>query len=195
MKHDEAGRSLTLYEIETGLLSMLEAREEATTDEERAAAEAVIRAYVTEEVRKVDNIRGFIRSALAVVGAAKDEAARQADRARVWQNKIDRLKAFVLAVMLETDTTRLDGRTGTLLVKGNGGLAPLIVNEEILPDEWFEYTIKIPGTEYLKLAASLSPVARSTTRLPRGADIREALALIEVPGARLEDRGKHLEVK
>lgn len=191
-------RGLTLYEIEQGLAEMMEVREAAETDEERATAEAVILAYVAAEVGKVDGIRGYIRNAEVAVAAAKDEAERQRARAQVWENRVARLKEFCLAVMVEQGATRLDGRTGSLHVQNNGGVLPLEISDvKAVPDECLAMTIKITWATWLRLRTlEQFPVLNIPAPEPDNALIRAAIAESGgIPGAHLGERGKHLRVK
>jgi len=131
---------LSLWDIETGLLDLLAAREEADTPEAIEAVEQALAEYASREVAKVDNIRGFIRHCEMVAAAARQEAADQAARARMWEGRRDRVKAMVQTVMEATGQKRIEGRTGSLLMKGNGGLAPLVVtNPDQVPDECCKY--------------------------------------------------------
>ena len=196
VRETEDGRGLTLYEIEQGLGAMMDARDEAQTDEERAACEAIILAYVSEEVRKVDNIRAYIRNAEIAVEAAQEEAQRQMARAHAWKKKIMRLKDFIAMVMHAGQLKKLEGRTGTILLKGNGGMQPLTVDEEFLPDQYCEYTVRMTSAHYKFLEPVLAGVTIGVSRTPNNAAIRAALASSQdVPGARLEERGTHVEVK
>ncbi len=219
---------LSLFQLETELGELLAYREsEELTEEERATADGLIKAYVEREVRKVDGVRAYLRHCEVMAGAAKEEARRQSDRGRIWQGRYDRLKQHVQVVMETFGLKRLEGNTGSLVVKGNGGRQPVTVTDPVLvPDEMCEFAGTIPGPVWRK-ALEESAWLRgfwnagnlpTLMRTPRLSAIAEALAkpceqcegriavrdLCEVcggsghqgvPGARLEPRGAHLEVK
>jgi hypothetical protein len=195
---------LTLWEIETGLLELLEAREEAQTPEAIAAVEQALAEYVTREVEKVDNIRGLIRHCEMVATAARQEARDQAERARVWEARRDRVKQLAQNVMEAHGRKRLEGRTGSLQVTGNGGVEPLVISDPAqVPEECCKYVGWIRGDEWMTMLEILTDADWSLEhfegKLERVVDNdRTRKAIAEqggVPGATLGERGKHLEVK
>jgi hypothetical protein len=212
MKNEEDGRSLTLYEIERELMELLVAQEEPGTPEgSQQQLQSAILTYVAEEIRKVDGIRAYIRSAEVMVAAAKEEANRLTTRAHVWQNRIDRLKQFCLRVMVDSGQKCLEGRTGTLTVAGNGGLAPLIIGKDAdVPEEFCDYTGTISGEVWMLLIGAYNVAMERDVqgftstiddpgvrmeRIPATDRIRERLKSGPVDWATLAERGIHLGVK
>lgn len=217
---------LSLFQIEHELVELIEFRESAETDEERKAADAQIQVYVEKEVRKVDNIRSYLRHCDVMATAAKEESRLQADRAKAWTGRMDRLKASVLGIMQMIGEKKLEGRTGTLSVRGNGGQQALtITDESLVPDEFCDMTLIVPASIW-KRDRTLASIAG--TRSVKNDLVRKALSepcpvckgekaifppvdwkdqtqikcpgcsgegTRRVPGARLEPRGSHLEVK
>src|SRR5882757_1557114 len=128
---------LSLFSIESGLHELFDAWQNAETPEQLEAAEVAIRACAEAEVRKVDNIRRYWRACDQMAAAAKHEAATQTERARLWESRRDRLKAVVYAVMDQFGLKKLEGQTGQLLLKGNGGKQAVEIHDELLvPDEF-----------------------------------------------------------
>lgn len=220
------GRSLSLYEIESELAEIMAARDEAQDDAERAAGDTAIAAYVEAQVKQVDGIRAYIKHAEFMAAGAKTEAETQAKRAKTWMARADRLKSFALDVMQRFGIKRLEGRTGTLSVAGNGGRQPVTITDEtMVPDEFCEYTGTLPAKVWRTLQSVNDEASDHLVRMTRSvrlAAISEALArpctkcggstvggfdpnaVCErcggssqegVPGARLEARGFHLNVK
>lgn len=199
--------SLSLYEIERELAELLAAREEATEPEQCTELENAIRLYVEGQVRKVDGVRAYVRNCEAMAAAAKEEAERQAERARVWTEKGKRFKQFILDVMQAFGLKKLEGRTGTLTVCSNGGKQPVTITDETLvPDEYCSYTLTFTGAEFAELLRDMKNESESfglkagalaaTARRKADEDrMREALQAGPVAGARLEPRGVHLRVK
>lgn len=148
---------LSLYEIESQLADLVVFREEAAAEhaaapegslERRekqdalAAIDNAIREYLQAELRKVDGVRSFWRHAELMRDAARAEAAAQTARAEVWGARLDRLKTMCQLVMEAMPwpagkTKKLEGRTGSLILKGNGGRQAVeITNEALIPDEY-----------------------------------------------------------
>lgn len=141
---------LSLYQIESELAELVEFRESCETDEERKVADTQILAYVEREVRKVDGIRSYLKHCEMMAAAAKEEATLQSGRARAWQNRVDGLKDAVLGVMQLRELKKLEGRTGFLMVKGNGGLQKLdITDETLVPPQYCEVTVTMSVADWL----------------------------------------------
>jgi hypothetical protein len=130
---------------------------------------------------------------------------------------------------------RLEGHTGTLRIKGNGGVEPLVLdNPPLIPDDYCVWQGQISAAQFRQFSLELmtDPITKLERR-PSNALIREGLAedcprcdgngVFEgsgfngqwdygmmpedpcnacggsgkrgVPGAHLEPRGRHVEVK
>ena len=150
MSRAGAGQSvyLSLFAIETVLLDLIMLREEMLeSSEDVAAVDEQITAYIRQEVVKVDNIRAFWRHCELMRDAAKAEAETQAQRAKAWASRLDRLKETCRSVM-ETipfptgKPRKLEGRTGSLLLKANGGKQAVEISDEsMVPDELCTITV------------------------------------------------------
>lgn len=203
MSTEVSERKLSLFEIEQSLALLMQDRDEVTDPDEIAAIDAAIRDYVGQEIRKVDGIRAYIRHSETQAAAAVEEARRANAIASVHLARIDRLKAACLTAMQEAGAKRLDGKAGYLIVKGNGGLAPLKIQEDILPDEMRDVNVRMPMNLWQEichqmpgdLLLPLTELKQSESYQPSNGRIREALKAGTVPGAYLEERGSHLEVK
>ncbi len=192
--------AMGLFDIERTLHEMVDIWQEAQTPEAIEEAEQAIRVYIEAEVRKVDNIRKYVRFCDAQSAAAKAEAALQRSRQAVWEARADRLKQFVYDVMQSFRVKKLEGNTGSLAIKGNGGKLPLsIVSETLVPDDFCDVTITmtVPAWRALVTRANVEAVqGAKVTRAISNDRIRAALEAGEgVPGARLGERGSHLEVR
>lgn len=188
--------NLSLYHIEQDLAELMAAREEelqAINEGTRkdadglAAIDQAIKEYAAREVAKVDGIRGYLRWAKVQIEAAEEEAEKQAARAKQLKAGVERLKQFVVSVMQDAGKKSIEGKTGKLLVKGNGGLEPLVISDEsLIPDDlcWVEGRIRKDLWEAIRdsdifnefpcvgLISSLFQL----TRAPSSTLIREALA-------------------
>lgn len=199
----DTAASLTLFDIERALVDLLSEYEECQNDDERTNVQNAIEAYVAAEVEKVDGVRAYLRHSEIMAAAAQQEAERFRERAKAWQSRADRLKDACLRIMSGAGKKKLEGRTGALLVKGNGGLAPLVITDEtMIPEECVVYTGKIAGPLWLRTLKQCpwmeAEFAGSSVQMKREVNnglVREALAKGPVAGAFLTDREKHLEVK
>jgi hypothetical protein len=174
---------LSLYQIESDLANLIEMREQTLDalrvaesegdlpgtierlDEETAAIDNTIREYVTAEIRKVDNIRAFWRHCELMRDAAKEEAKIQSDRSRAWGARLDRLKETCRAVMEtipfpDKKPKKLEGRTGALYLKANGGKQAVEVTDEALvPDELCTVTVTMRGDRWRALEETAREIA------------------------------------
>ncbi len=177
---------LSLFGIESGLHELFDAWQSAETPEEVEAAEVAIRACAEAEVREVDNIRRYWRACDQMAAAAKHEAATQTERARLWESRRERLKAVVYAVMDQFKLKKIEGQTGSLLMKSNGGKQAVeVYDESLVPDEYCTVTVTMPvkiwnATVALQRApksegAELHPSVKVSPRAPANSLIAEAL--------------------
>lgn len=202
--------NLTLWEIEKGIVELFDARDEADTPEAQRACEQAIAEYFAREVSKVDAIRGLYKHFDALAVAARQEARDIATRAQIFERRCDSIKEMAKVVMEANGLTRLEGRSGRLLLKGNGGLQPLEVTDPAqVPDEcckmvgWLGADMWAELIRFYEMTENgQQPVffeAGVDYKLERVVDNDRTRTVIEqeggVPGARLGERGKHVEVK
>lgn len=214
---------LTLWKIEDDLQALIEKREELlavsqSSDCDVAALEMVenqIRLYVAAEVRKVDGIRGYWRMCEELAGAARREAATLTERARAWEGRHEHLKSLLVSVLSEFEwkagkPKKLEGNTGSISLKGNGGLMPLnVYDESLLPDELRTVTVEMSVKEWGWLVglaaedcADCEPfTARVVSNFPNNGAIRAALdercracgGCGKLPGLNCSKGPQHLE--
>jgi len=165
------------------------------------AAEVAIRACAEAEVRKVDGIRRYWRLCDQMEAAAKFEAETQRNRAQMWDARRARLKALVYDVMTAFHLKKLEGQTGTLSMKGNGGRQAVeIQNPDLVPSEYMRVTVDMAGPVWEEIVKGMGQqwikenVGRTST-VPSLSLIGEALEKDAVAGCRLLDRGHHVEVR
>lgn len=150
---------LSLWNIEAELANLLDLREEmAERGEDLTHMDVAIREYVAREVRKVDNIRGYLKHCEMMAGAAKAERDLQATHYQQWLGRMDRLMEacqFVMEAMSWQNgkSRRLDGKTGSLLLKTNGGAQAVVITKpELIPEELVQYEGRISGEAWAALA-------------------------------------------
>lgn len=140
-----ATKNLSLFQLESELVELMDFATEAQSEEERAAADGLIATYLEKRVDKVDAIRSFIRWNEMMALCARDEATEQTNRAKILENRAQRLKDACLAVMIAFDEKRLTGRTGELRLHKNPPSIE-ITNEDLLDSSLRNVTVKMPGT-------------------------------------------------
>ena len=224
-----ADKSLTLWTIEDSLLQLVAAREDAAADMEISEDErrdrlqvidTALADYIRQEITKVDNVRSYLMHCKLMADAARAERAAMEARVRIWEARESRLKGICISALDAADKKRVEGKTGSLSVRGNGGLQPLVVDQpEMVPDEvcvWVG-TVGPAVWKRIQMLAITDP-ATKLERQPSNAAIREALGkpcpecgalpapsdacqtcggtgTMGVPGAHLEPRGRCLVVK
>lgn len=217
---------LGLFQINQELAELLALRSDmlaADPPEDVSAIDGQIIAYFQKEVAKADNIIPFWRHLETQAATARAEAARLQAYAADLDGQLDHLKLRVKEVMVQFSKKTIPGSSGRLLLKGNGGSAPLQVQEDLLPDELCKWEGTIYGTAWQHIPQHFRdrPDVKMK-RLPSNTMVRAALAKPcphclgegstdinatvpcpacggdkknHVPGARLLDRGQHVEVK
>ena len=200
--------NLALFQIEEGIERLLDMLDEADASgalpEEKQVIEQALAEYFRAEVKKVDGTCSAYRALTTAVSVVDEEILRLKDRRGALQARADRIKANALEAMQFHGVTKLETPTHSLIVQGNGGLAPLDVNGEILPDHYRDATVIVPRDMVPRL---IETVAQHDVDLARKLSvrvdpmgyaperIREALKRGEtVPGAVLKPRGVHLRI-
>ncbi len=137
--------SLTLYDLSRELVELMDAWDDPDVQPEtRIKIEKTLRLYAQAHVRKVDGIRAFLKHCELMIDGARREVATQKAHEEAWEARRDRLKALCVDVMQEFQAKRLDGNTGSLLLKGNGGKQPVTIsNPELVPAEFCTLNISV----------------------------------------------------
>jgi hypothetical protein len=215
--------NLNPFQLAAELQQLLDFQEEAETDEERAAAENALAAYVKGAVTLVDPIIGYLGFGAMMGTAARTESQRLAGIARTWDERVKRVKEAARLTMELLGQKKLTGKTGSLLCKGNGGKLPVIIsNPELLPTELVDVTVKMPMATWETIKAACGDMLALPEKMnpePSLTRIAEALAkpcacrdleargpgthcelcndtgLAGVPGASFGERSEHLEVR
>lgn len=203
---------LTFSQIEVELEQLIDLQERVTEDGDVAAIEAVnnrIKEYVQEEVAKVDGIRWYLRLCKTMAESRREEAKVQARGARVWESREERMKDVCIMVLQAAGKTKVEGATGSLSVRGNGGPAPLNIHvPSLIPDHLRKVTISLTVQAWKELYAAAKKGGLSLTMIesldwaiamdppvPDEKAIRIALEAGQlVAGAKLDLRGYQLRV-
>lgn len=122
---------------------------------------------------KADAYAKIIKEFEAESAKFKAEAQRLAERQRVYDNRIKRMKSRLYQTMTETGLKEIPNELFKIKIQANGGVAPLIIKEGV----------EIPK-EYQKVHYDLD-----------NDKIREALKTQTLEFAELGERGSHLVIK
>ncbi len=186
-------REVSLFKLEQDLLTLVELREIAETDEEKAIADCALQAYARAEVAKVDGILGYMRHCSGRAETANAEAMRMGAIAKLWQRRRERLEGIVLAVMLDSKKDKLEGNLGEFQVKGNPPSVE-ITDPSLLPDEMVQYsgTISGPAMEWFRQAWHFAEnwLGRQDVQMERVPMKAQIAAALKQPCAHCEGSGK-----
>lgn len=140
--------SLTLYALSRELVELMD-RYDSCREESPdllPIVEAELQTYAAAHVRKVDSIRQYLKHCELMIDGARREVATQKAHEEAWEARRDRLKALCVDVMQEFQAKRLDGSTGSLMLKGNGGKQPVRIDiPEMVPTEFSMWTGSVSG--------------------------------------------------
>jgi len=201
---------LEIFRVADDFAQLIRLREIMLSEgEDVGPLEATIAEYFSHDVTrdKIDTVIGFLRHAEIMELAAKTEADRTRKLAESWKSQREYLKGCVQQVMELSGKKLLEGKTaGTLRLKGNGGRqAVTITDASLIPEELVQYTGTISGDawEYMESVmlgtGNFDWLERQDVqmeRIPHKGRIGEALSNGEsVAGARLEERGSHVEIR
>lgn len=165
---------LSLFGLQAETHALMDEWQNADTPEKLVAAELAIHEHIKAEVRKVDGISQYIRGCKSRANAAKYEAEHYASIAQQWTAREQRIKDFVFNTMKLFEKTKLFGAVGSLAIKGNGGLKPLVISDESLIPLEYQDAKPVPNKDRIR---------------------RDLEKGIGVPGAYLAERSEHLEVR
>jgi hypothetical protein len=127
-----------------------------------------------ERAEKIDAYCWFIRKLQAESETAKQVALEFREKANQRENKVEMLKSLVMQHMKTLGHPKLFGKKFTVAIQKNGGSIPVeIIDEDALPDSVCE----------LK-------------RIPLKTAIRTLMESgVNIPGARLGERGESIRIK
>ena len=147
---------MNLYQIESDLQQLAELRDAAEAEGDSEALKVIddqIAAYLTREPAKVDSYVGLIRKKMDYAAACELEADRLNQRAKALLMDVDRMKANALAVMQQFDVKAISSPTNTIRRQKNGGVQPLEVQPESVPDQYRLFRITFTYSMWISLLA------------------------------------------
>lgn len=204
-----ANQPLTLYQIESELAELLDLYDSTAAtplsmdfelvDREHAlyTISNAIDEYVKREMRKVNGIARAVLMYDDYADTLRTRARELSQRAQVFENRSSRVKSSALEVMRQVlgDKGKLETAEHSLTVCGNGGLAPLIIDDEAkIPPTLKSVTVKmtLEMWEYLQKEYEGVEIGKASKPEISGAEVRKS---IPEGAAHLGDRGFHLRVE
>jgi len=196
----------TLFELDDRIVELMDEVEVATEadvqiDEELARE---IDAYLEAYRHKVDRIVGYWRWQQSIADICAREADRLTARKRATDNRVVRLKGFVMAFMTSRGIKKLEGETSDIAIQRNS--TPSLVIDDLgqIPDHFFEQTIRLSRTDLRELVPQIAEgplrchldaiLRRSEWDLNRDA-VRAALTTGELASGSRLVTGSHLRIR
>ena len=137
---------MTLYEIEQALELAIEElldcvdEETGEVDEEKMHA---VDALKMARAEKLEGIGCFIKNLMAEADAIKEESKKLAERAKIKENRVERLKRYVADNLLANNETKFEGVKVAYSFRKSEAVD--ILDESAIP------------SEYLKTKTEISP--------------------------------------
>jgi len=199
--------NLSLYQLDDRLVELIQYREERLYDLQSPADEEELRTLDVEITKYLEALPKKVTGVVSVFRLWDDRESNidaqimrlTAAKLRISKNR-ERLKSYVAEILDRQPEPvkgckKLEGVDGSvLMLKKNGGLAPLKIQDDVLPDEYRTTEIRLPATYVADVVAQF-PGAKAGRTEPDNGRIREALKTGEVPGAWLTERGQHVEIR
>jgi hypothetical protein len=132
----------SLYEIVDHLTALFDSLEMVTDPRLKAEAELDIQRYLEAEVKKADNIAGYLAQCQAQQAAAKAEIERLRQRAQLWEAREGRVRQYTQSVMERFDLRKVEGNTATFSLRA----APpsvIVSDPNLVPNEFKKTTVTV----------------------------------------------------
>jgi hypothetical protein len=174
----------SLYTLAQGFLALTDLLEQLDAQHGTVDGDAAVVAKWLAELdgqvnAKLESTGQYLRMVELAAEAAHAEAERLRERAASCERKAARIKAAVLQLLDAAQLKRLETKTFSFTVAGDGGMPPLVI-DDVDPNE---------------VAAALPDLVVTTVALNKPA-IREVLERGgTLPFARLGQRGRHLRIR
>ena len=196
----------SLFELDDRLIELMGQVEEAAdagTEITKELAEE-IDTYLAAHRRKVDRIVGYWRWQQSIADISGKEAERLAARKRATENRVIRLKGFLLGFMSSRGIKKLEGEKSDIAMQRNSTASLVIDDLSQLPERFFECSIRFTRTELQEVAHQmvegdlrrrLDATLKSKDWETNGEAIRAAIVNNQLSaGARLA-AGCHLRIR
>jgi len=147
---EEKGRGAeSLYDIEDGLLALIDSEELVPEEQEREFQAALAKQF-RKAAAKRDAVGRFIRHCETMAEASKSEEARLRDRRKFYERAAERMRSYVKNILqtLGPDERggwrKLEGKTFSFFLRDNNQ-SVRILDRDAVPDRFKEITITVPA--------------------------------------------------
>ena len=198
---------ISLYHLDQGLSELLDYRAERVADtidppdaDELEAVDGQIRKYLEALPTKIDGVAAVLLHRQRRQENLASEIKRLTAALEVAKAEEVRLKDYIAAVlekqpMPKKGPRKLVGQTSELRLVQNGGLAPLLIDDEtMIPNEYRVATVTLPYDIWFAWKTML-PVTKCTVAVSNTAVRKGIEEHGGVPGAHIGDRGQRVEVR
>lgn len=162
-----------IYELTGELLQLQSMLSDETLDAN--VITDTLEAVQGEYAVKLESCCKVIKNLESDVDAYKNEEKRIADKRKVLENNIDRLKKAIFDSMKTTNTPKVEGLLFTLAIQKNGGKLPVIMAENVdtskLPDNLVIVTEK-PSLDAIRDLLEAGKTVEGFTLGERGESLR-----------------------
>ena len=196
----------SLFDLDDRLIELMDTVEEHQEQGIQIPQEVAmeIDAYLEAYRQKVDRIVGFLRWQETIAGICGKEAERLAARKKAADNRVNRLKGFLLAFMTSRGIRKLEGERSSIGMQANGQ-ASLAINDPLqIAESYYEKSFRFGKRELDDLVNQIpeGPMRRRLQAALKAEDwqlnesaVRAALVANEsITGARLV-KGNHLRIR
>jgi hypothetical protein len=199
---------VSLWHIDETLAQLLSYQAERLADtqeppdeEERATLESEVRKYLEALPAKVDGVAAVLLHMRSRRESIKSEVDRLKALAASVEADEARLKAYVAEILErqplpKKGPRKLVGSTAELRLVGNGGISPLVIDDEaMIPNEYRTATVTLPYTDWSVMEPLFPEGARCTVAVSNTAVRKGIEEYGGVPGAHIGDRGSRVEIR
>jgi hypothetical protein len=193
---------VTLFSLDRGLTDLMELRSEMVeAGETTEAIDGQIREYLQTLPAKIDGCAAVRIWKDRRIDTLKAERNRISAAIATEQADLARLDGYLIEGLERQPEPRkgprkLVGQTHTISLRGNGGIAPLVITDEAeIPEEYRTATVTVPYSDWATMEP-LFPADTKCTVAVSNAAVRAGIEQLGgVPGAHIGERGISLVVK
>ena len=162
---EQKGRGTeSLYNIEDGLLALIDSEELVSEEQEREFQAALAKQF-RKAVAKRDAVGQFIRHCETMAEASKSEETRLRDRRKFYERAAEKMRGYVKSI-LETlgpdergSWRRLEGNTFSFFLRDNNP-SIRILDPQAIPDRFKDITMTVPADVMHEVLSAVSPELR-----------------------------------
>ena len=154
----------SLYNIEDGLLALIDSEELVSEEQEREFQTALAKQF-RKAVAKRDAVGQFIRHCETMAEASKSEETRLRDRRKFYERAAEKMRGYVKSI-LETlgpdergSWRRLEGNTFSFFLRDNNP-SIRIIDPQAIPDRFKDITMTVPADVMHEVLSAIPPQLR-----------------------------------